>query len=655
MRAYSPMNLRGMLSAKDIAQELQKVQTYLRQLNGAITQIPGVSGNPVPPPSPPGIVPNPFDDFFYLPGRAGGQLAYGDTNASGRLTISSTRNATKGKVYFGSAQTSAYDEYNNRLGIKTASPSAALHVKGEAPSLSYYYPVSDNTVGAWQSSSGGSTNLWSFVDESTASGISDADYILNTDGSTVRLNLPPISTPTGLTVTAYIRMKVSAGTTAPFWNFCGNAVAVVTMAPVATTTSFVTYSYTFTPTDIANVAAQNGGLGWLTPSMEVRRNAAVVFTISAMWLEIAGGGTAGAGGKTIIAQAVASQAETLFEAQNSSGTALVDITAAGRLTVESGGSFRHVPGAAASTLFKGDASGDAVWGTVTLLSAYHSDTLAGTVVRGDIIYGNATPKWARLAIGGAGTVLSSNGTDVSWQTPASPTNNLLDGANHLDTVAQGASRGSLIYGNSTPKWDELVIGSANTVLRSDGTDASWGAIDHNYIADRTRSIYIMPAQMVASLGSPTLTTNGTFPNNFHHWQFPTAAAAGLNRGVITSFLVPSDWKSGTDMTIYAYTTKAGGGVDTARYAVNTAWISRDTNESMTTAVTTNGVTYVPSTTLNLLTITSVGTIANATLAVNEHVKLNIYRDTDQEITDNGAATNNTMGLIGIRIDYTAVM
>src|SRR6185369_9257852 len=53
---------------------------------------------------------------------------------------------------------------------------------------------------------------------------------------------------------------------------------------------------------------------------------------------------------------------------------------------------------------------------------------------------------------------------------------LLDGTNHTDTVAQTVSRGSLIVGNSTPKWDELTIGANRTVLTSDGTDASWQPI-----------------------------------------------------------------------------------------------------------------------------------------------------------------------------------
>jgi len=57
-------------------------------------------------------------------GVSGGQSVVGGTAASNNLTLSSTSNATKGKILFG---TSAYDEANNRLGIGTASPSYAAH------------------------------------------------------------------------------------------------------------------------------------------------------------------------------------------------------------------------------------------------------------------------------------------------------------------------------------------------------------------------------------------------------------------------------------------------------------------------------------------------------------------------------------------------
>lgn len=59
-------------------------------------------------------------------GISGGQSVIGGTAASNNLTLSSTTNGTKGSIIFG---TSAYDEVNNRLGIKTTSPSLELDVR----------------------------------------------------------------------------------------------------------------------------------------------------------------------------------------------------------------------------------------------------------------------------------------------------------------------------------------------------------------------------------------------------------------------------------------------------------------------------------------------------------------------------------------------
>lgn len=64
-----------------------------------------------------------------LGGRSGGQTLKGDTASGGNLTLMSTANATKGKILFG---TSAYDEVNNRIGIRTASPSYAGHFVASA-------------------------------------------------------------------------------------------------------------------------------------------------------------------------------------------------------------------------------------------------------------------------------------------------------------------------------------------------------------------------------------------------------------------------------------------------------------------------------------------------------------------------------------------
>lgn len=51
-----------------------------------------------------------------------------------------------------------------------------------------------------------------------------------------------------------------------------------------------------------------------------------------------------------------------------------------------------------------------------ILSTTHTDTLADAVVRGDILYGNSTPKWARLPKPSVLSDLSHDGTDVSWVT-----------------------------------------------------------------------------------------------------------------------------------------------------------------------------------------------------------------------------------------------
>lgn len=49
-----------------------------------------------------------------------------------------------------------------------------------------------------------------------------------------------------------------------------------------------------------------------------------------------------------------------------------------------------------------------------VLDTEHSDAIAGTVTRGALIVGNATPKWSLLTLGATARVLRSDGTDASW-------------------------------------------------------------------------------------------------------------------------------------------------------------------------------------------------------------------------------------------------
>jgi hypothetical protein len=99
------------------------------------------------------------------------------------------------------------------------------------------------------------------------------------------------------------------------------------------------------------------------------------------------------------------------------------------------------------------------------------------VVRGDIIYADSTPKLTRLAKGNANDFLriDAGGNDVEWRALASTdlTHDLLS-ATHSDTNAQAVTRGSLVYGNATPAWDELTHpGGAGWAFTTDATDVMW--------------------------------------------------------------------------------------------------------------------------------------------------------------------------------------
>ncbi len=95
---------------------------------------------------------------------------------------------------------------------------------------------------------------------------------------------------------------------------------------------------------------------------------------------------------------------------------------------------------------------DGSWGTPggigadhNILSATHLDALDGSVVAGDLILGNATPKWARLAKGSSGQVLTMGGSLPSWSTPSTD-------ADTLDTHHASYFEPSITAGLTTQYW-----------------------------------------------------------------------------------------------------------------------------------------------------------------------------------------------------------
>ena len=149
-------------------------------------------------------------------------------------------------------------------------------------------------------------------------------------------------------------------------------------------------------------------------------------------------------------------------------------------------------GLARGKLIVGDSSGDpsalAAGGANTVLQSDGTDITYNTVAtamiadnavslakmsglaRGKIIAGDSSGDPAALAAGGANTVLQSDGTDISYNTVA--TAMIADNAVSLAKMA-GLARGKIIAGDSSGDPAALALGSANTVLQSDGTDLSY--------------------------------------------------------------------------------------------------------------------------------------------------------------------------------------
>ena len=102
------------------------------------------------------------------------------------------------------------------------------------------------------------------------------------------------------------------------------------------------------------------------------------------------------------------------------------------------------------------------------------------LARGKIIVGDASGDPSALSVGSANTVLQSDGTDATWNTVA--TDMIADNAVTLAKMA-GLARGKIIVGDASGDPSALAVGSANTVLQSDGTDATWNTVATDMIAD----------------------------------------------------------------------------------------------------------------------------------------------------------------------------
>jgi len=152
-----------------------------------------------------------------------------------------------------------------------------------------------------------------------------------------------------------------------------------------------------------------------------------------------------------------------------------------------------------------------------LLSAQHSDALAAAVVAGDIIIGNATPKWSRLAKGTLNQILKMGAALPAWGTvdygelsgvPSTfaPTAHNVLSAIHTDTLAATVAKGDILVGNATPKWARLAGDVSDVTVVLTAVSSAGVAGVPNWV-----TFSLIGADDVAPSGDyNTTTTNASF-------------------------------------------------------------------------------------------------------------------------------------------------
>lgn len=145
----------------------------------------------------------------------------------------------------------------------------------------------------------------------------------------------------------------------------------------------------------------------------------------------------------------------------------------------------------------------------------------GSYADGSLIIGGAAD-WTTLTAGLQGFVLTMGVSRPEWSSPGAPAAHDLLGTSHNNTVSKASpARGDIIRGNLTTLWEAYTLGAANTILSSDGTDllyqtrADLNLAYHNGTPttgnvpawSATEGLFAAGYGVVTTVGSPGADTN----------------------------------------------------------------------------------------------------------------------------------------------------
>lgn len=115
--------------------------------------------------------------------------------------------------------------------------------------------------------------------------------------------------------------------------------------------------------------------------------------------------------------------------------------------------------------------------------------------------------WKSVTQGNNGEVLTLSGGVPAWAAPSAAVHNLLS-ATHSDVVAGSPVAGDLLYANGTPKWTKLAIGNAQEVLQVSGGAPIWGGLVSAQIPDLSGTYEVLDGTILRQADVDDTPVNG---------------------------------------------------------------------------------------------------------------------------------------------------
>lgn len=242
----------------------------------------------------------------------------------------------------------------------------------------------------------------------------------------------------------------------------------------------------------------------------------------------------------------------------------------------------------------------------SILAAANGGTGVASYAVGDILYASGSTALSALADVATGNALISGGittaplwgkigltTHVSGILPiANGGTGGSSASTSFDALAPTTTRGDLIARNATTN-TRLAIGAANTVLRTNGTDPSWGAV--NLGTDITGTLLVANG----GTGDNAFTLNGVLYGN------NSSAVQVTSAGITGQILSGNTGSAPTFSSVSSNLDTIGSTQGQLLYRNASAWVALATG-TMGQVLTTQGAAANPSWT----TVTGTGTVTS---------------------------------------------